>query len=93
MSEEYVCEMYILFLIGAMDSATEKNFMATLHEMNAPYKSVEEFMHQYEREESIYVDLINWVRAEWAKAKEEKPAINARKFARDRVPDFLSSLS
>ena len=93
MNEEYVSEMYILYLIDAMDNVTEKEFMAKLLELNAPYKSVDEFMRAYETEESIYVDLIQWVKDEWANAKEKNPAINAREFAKARVPDFLSSLS
>ncbi|MEZ6041112.1 MAG: hypothetical protein R3C20_11435 [Planctomycetaceae bacterium] len=93
MDPEHVCEVYILYLIGRLDGTTEKRFMSTLQAMNAPYASIDEFMQEYEREESIYVDLIEWVKAEWANALKENPETNAKQFAKDKVPDFLSSLS
>ncbi|MEZ6142296.1 MAG: hypothetical protein R3B84_17185 [Zavarzinella sp.] len=93
MDPEYICEIYILYLIDSLDNTTQQQFMKMLQSMNAPYDSIDKFLREYEAEESIYVDLIKWIKDEWASSQKHHPNISAKQFAKEKVPDFMSSLS
>ena len=92
MNPKMVAEVYILHVIDQLDDKTAKQFMSKLSDLNASYSSIDQFMQEYEAEESVYVDLIEWLQGEWKTAQASTPKASAKQFAKDKVADFLASL-
>ena len=90
MNEKLAAEAYILYSIDELDAATEKKVMSSLK--RAPYQSVGEFLQEYESEESISEDIVEWLKDEWTDFKQQYPNKTASQFAKMKVSEFLSAL-
>jgi hypothetical protein len=73
-----------------LDAATEQKLMSSLK--GAPYASSSEFLQEYESEESISVELVEWLKDEWAIFQKENPKKSAKHFAKSKLADFMSGI-
>lgn len=92
MTPKAVAEAYILRTIGELDSATESRILSELNRLGAPYASIDEFLDNYEAEESITEDLVQWIKDEWATNQAKTPKQSAKQFAKSRVDVFLETI-
>ena len=89
MNEKLAAEAYILYAIGELTSPAEKKVMSALK--RAPYESVGEFLKEYEAEEPLSEDVIEWIKDEWMDFQQKNPKKTAGQFAKSKVQDFLMS--
>lgn len=86
--ERLCAHAYILQTIGELDETTSNQLMAKLSDAGAPYQSVEEALRSFEQEESIRVDVVEWIQDSWNQASGQKP----QAFAKNILDDFMNAI-
>lgn len=72
-------EASVLRAIGELDAAAEARVMAAFE--GAPYQNADEALDEFEAEESLTVDHVEWMQETWRNRKAQNPDADPQAFA------------